>query len=176
MSRKMFAVAALAFIVPVMASKAQLSFGVAAGAAIPSGTMSNSFDTGYNLTGMVNISAPLAPVGFRVDGMFNEFNAKSGTLFPSTAKDRITALSANVIVAAPVPAIVLSPYLIGGLGEYSSKLSTSSTSTNKMGWNIGGGIKFGLAGFSALGEVRYHRIQTSGGSTAFIPVTFGVLF
>jgi hypothetical protein len=172
----MFAVVALALIAPVMASKAQLSFGVAAGAAIPSGNLSNSFDTGYNLTGMVNISAPLAPVGFRVDGMFNEFNAKSGTIFTTDTKERISALSANVIVKAPVPAFVLSPYLIGGLGEYYSKLSTSSTSSNDFGWNIGGGIKFGLAGFSALGEIRYHQIQASGGSVKFIPITFGIMF
>jgi hypothetical protein len=176
----MFAVAALALLAPVMASKAQVSFGVAAGASIPSGDFGKSFDTGYNLTGMLGVSPPLSPVGFRVDGMYNEFNGKSN-IFVSGQKERVSAITANAIVKAPVSAIVLSPYLIGGLGEYFSKFSTAgSTTSNDFGFNIGAGLKFGLAGFDALGEVRYHQFTTKGSAgnftTKFIPITFGIMF
>jgi hypothetical protein len=174
MSRKMFAVVALALIAPVMAAKAQVSFGVAAGAAVPSGSFGDSFDMGYNLTALVAVSPPLSPVGLRVDGMFNEFNSKS-TILGATQKYRISALTANAVFKAP-GVIVLSPYLMGGLGTYNSKIASSSSSSNDFGWNLGGGIKFGLAGFAAFGEIRYHQIQSSGSSLKFIPITFGVMF
>jgi opacity protein-like surface antigen len=176
MSRKMFAVAALALLAPVMASKAQVSFGVAAGAAVPTGKTADSYDTGYNLTAMLGISAPLAPVGFRVDGMFNEFNAKNVT---PTVKFRSSAITANAIVKAPISAIVLSPYLIGGIGMYNTNLSPKPAlfeSSNDFGWNLGAGVKFGLAGFSALGEVRYHQYTANNATVRYVPITFGIMF
>jgi hypothetical protein len=177
MSRKMLAVAALALLAPVAIAQAQLSFGVAAGASMPSGDLKTGVETGYHVMATAGIHPPLAPVGFRVDGMFNEFNEKS----PSTDKGRILALTANAVFSMP-GAIVLSPYLIGGAGMYKmSNSAAGSTSSSDLGVNIGAGIKFGLAGFGAFGEVRFHHIMAEEilGVTPknrFIPISFGITF
>lgn len=173
MSRKMLAVAAFALVAPVMAARAQVSIGVAAGASVPTGTSADAVETGYHVMATLGIMPPLAPVGFRVDGMFNEFNSKSTV---TDVKTRISALTANAVFSAP-GVVVLSPYLIGGLGMYNTTLSpkpTTFSASNDLGFNLGGGIKFGLAGFGAFGEIRYHQI-TDGGYK-FVPITFGIIF
>jgi hypothetical protein len=176
MSRKMLAVAAFALMAPIAMSQAQIKFGVAAGASLPNGDFSTGVETGYHAMVTAGIQPPLAPVGFRVDGMWNQFNIKS-----SSESDRIMALTANAILGMP-GAMVIKPYAIGGVGMYNSKSSfANSTSSNDLGVNIGGGVQFGLAGFSAFGEIRLHNIMAdngAGGTTnvRFIPITFGIIF
>jgi hypothetical protein len=176
MSRKLLTVAALAvFALPLAttAAHAQMGYGVAAGLSAPMGDFGKLVDAGYHATGMLTFSAPLAPVGLRVEGSFNEFNYKS-TILPG-AKSRLLSATANAVVSSPG---ILGPYLIGGLGIYSASCSgaCSSSSSSKVGFNGGGGFKFGLGGFSAFLEARYHYIPVSGSSTSFIPVSFGVTF
>lgn len=180
MSRKMFAIAALALVAPVMASRAQLSLGVGAGASLTSGDLSTSNEMGYHLMATVGIHPPLAPVGFRADAMFNEFNSKSTAA--NAPKQRIMGVNANAVLGLP-GLIVLSPYVIGGVGMYQSKSTAAgATSSNDLGVNIGAGIKFGLAGFGAFGEARFHHIMVEKptvGATPkirFIPITFGITF
>jgi hypothetical protein len=181
MSRKMFAVAAFALMAPIAIAQAQLKFGVGAGASIPSGDLSgdDGLSTGYHLMATAGIQPPLAPVGFRVDGMFNEFNFKS--TLASDLKFRIMGLSANAVLSMP-GAVVLSPYAIGGVGMYNSKSTADGDeASTDMGVNIGAGVKFGLAGFGAFAEARFHHIfaEEVAGTTPkirFIPITFGITF
>jgi hypothetical protein len=177
----MLAVAAFALMAPVAMAQAQLKFGVAAGASLPNGDFADAVETGYHAMVTAGIKPPLAPVGFRVDGMFTEFNAKA----PATdTKERILGLNANAVLSMP-GAVVLSPYLIGGVGMYRQSISPSVPGLDAqtdMGVNIGAGIQFGLAGFSAFGEIRLHNIFNGDGgsgnstSTRFIPITFGITF
>ena len=179
MSRKMFAVAAFALMAPIAVAQAQLplKFGVAAGATVPQGDFADAFETGYHLMGTVGIQPPLAPLGLRIDGMWNELNAKS----VADTKVRIMGLTANAVFSMP-GAVVLSPYAIGGIGMYNTKLTTAGAEANgDFGFNIGAGIKFGLAGFSAFGEARWHSVKgddSAGGNDSFkfIPITFGIMF
>ena len=177
MSRKMLAIAAFALVAPFTMAQAQLKFGIGAGASLPGGDMKDGLETGYHLMATAGIQPPLAPVGFRVDGSFNEFNQKS----PATEKTRIMGLTANAVLSMP-GAVVLSPYAIGGVGMYNSKSTgAGSESSNDMGVNIGAGIKFGLAGFSAFGEIRWHKIfpeEVLGvkPNVSYIPITFGIIF
>ena len=119
----------------------------------------------------------VAPVGFRVDGMFNQFNYKSTAL--SGEHTNVMGLNANAILSMP-GAIVLSPYVIGGVGMYKSTSSISGAgSSTDPGVNIGAGVSFGLAGFGAFAEIRLHNVMVdngSGGTTnsRFIPITFGI--
>src|SRR3954467_1606627 len=141
MSRKLLAVAAFALMAPVAIAQAQLNFGIGAGASIPNGDFATGIETGYHLLVTAGIHPPLAPVGFRVDGMFNQFNGKS----PSTSKLNVMGLSANAVLSMP-GAVVLSPYAIGGVGMYRSSISPKITgvdASNDLGVNIGAGIKFG---------------------------------
>lgn len=177
MSRKMLAVAAFALIAPIAMAQAQLSFGIAAGASVPSGDLSDGYETGYHLMATAGIQPPLAPVGFRVDGMFNQFNQKS----PGTNKLNIMGLTANAVFSMP-GAIVLSPYAIGGVGMYNMKSDAAGAEAETdLGLNIGVGVKFGLAGFGAFAEARFHHIMSEevAGVTPkfrFIPITFGIAF
>ena len=179
MSRKMLAVAAFALMAPIAAAQAQIKFGIGAGASIPNGDFATGIETGYHLMATAGIQPPLAPVGFRVDGMFNEFNGGA----PSTSKLRVMGLSANAVLSMP-GAIVLSPYAIGGVGMYRSSISPKITGVDAetdLGVNIGAGIKFGLAGFGAFAEVRLHNIMSDDGAgnnvnSRFIPITFGITF
>jgi hypothetical protein len=177
MSRKMLAVAAFALMAPIAMAQAQLKFGVAAGASLPNGDFANGTETGYHLMAVAGIKPPLSPVGFRVDGMWNQFSAEA----PATAKLRILSLSANAILSMP-GAMVISPYAIGGVGMYNSKSDIAGDEgSNDLGVNIGAGVNFGLAGFSAFGEIRLHNIMAdngAGGTTnvRFIPISFGITF
>jgi opacity protein-like surface antigen len=178
MSRKLFAVAALALLAPIAASQAQVGFGIAAGLSVPSGDFGDGAQSGYHVMGTVAFSPPAAPVGFRVDGMWNEFKLKAPF---DNVKDRIMALTANAVVGMP-GAMVVSPYLIGGLGYYKMKTDQAGDDgTSKVGFNIGAGVKFGLAGFGAFAEARMHQFSVdngTGGNTAvrFIPISFGIIF
>jgi outer membrane protein with beta-barrel domain len=178
MSRKLLMVAALSVLaLPVTAAHAQMGFGVAAGLSAPMGDFKDAVDAGYHLTGMLTFAAPLAPVGLRVEGSFNEFNFKSTVI--SDAKERILSGTANAVISTPG---MMGFYVIGGLGEYHVTASCSAGcdgSINKFGFNGGAGFKFGLSGFSAFVEARYHTFDSgsnNAGRISYVPVSFGVTF
>ena len=91
-------------------------------------------------------------------------------------------VSGRINAVLGIPSIIVSPYLIGGLGIYhlmssgSSSGVTSSASTNKFGWNIGAGIDLPLLVFAGRLEARYHSVSTDGGNYAYVPVTVGIRF
>lgn len=171
MSRVVLAVAATVIAVPV--ARAQTSFGVAAGAALPLGNFGDAVDMGYNLTASLGLNAPMLPVGVRIEGMYNGFSYKSSTGVSGSPKILAGTVNATLSSATMIPM----GYLIGGLGMYhfDSDIAGASTS-NKVGFNIGAGWKLPLTGFSARVEARYHHVSTEGSSTSFIPITFGVAF
>src|SRR5437016_3003139 len=131
MSRKLLTAAALAVFALPMAAHAQMGYGVAAGLSAATGDFGKLVDAGYHVTGILTFSAPLAPVGARVEGSFNEFNYKSTIL--SGAKARLLSATANAVFSSPG---IMGPYLIGGLGIYNASTSCSgctSSSSSKVG-------------------------------------------
>jgi hypothetical protein len=181
MSRNLLTAAAfVAFAFPAATTSAQMGYGLAAGLSVPIGDFGKATDTGYHLTGLVTMSAPLLPIGFRADGSFSEFNYSD----PSSAKARLVYATVNAVVPSPG---IFGPYVIGGFGIYhaSAQCSTCTTTSTKGGINVGAGIKFGLGGLAVFVEARHHYIAgpsdpTNGGvkgsSTQFIPVSFGLTF
>lgn len=175
MTRRTLALAILAaaIAIPAQSASAQLpiSFGIAAGATFPSGDLGDAAKTGYHVLATIDAHAPLMPVGFRADGMFNELDLELGS-----GKSRVWSGTANVVLNAGG----LGPYLIGGLGVYHTTLSggglLTSDSETKFGLNGGVGIRIPLTGFSAFAEARYHRLLDTDGSVALVPLTFGVTF
>src|SRR5438132_5752666 len=67
LSRAALGLAATLFVAPAL--QAQASFSVAAGATVPMGGTADQFKTGYNITAGIGIKPPLAPLGFRFEGM-----------------------------------------------------------------------------------------------------------
>lgn len=167
-SRAALVLAASLVTVPTL--HAQTSFIVAAGATVPIGDAANAYKMGYNASVGLGISAPLAPVGLRIEGMFNQLDWKG-----AQGNTRILAGIANATFSGPGMPM---GYLIGGLGMYNMKASTSfaSSSDTKIGFNIGGGLNIPLTGFGAFVEARLHYIATQGKATTLIPLTFGIKF
>lgn len=181
MSRKLQLAAALAVLaLPVVTARAQIGLGVAAGASAPMGDFGKAVESGYHVTGLLTLGVPLLPVGGRLEGSFSEFNYKAVS---NGAKSRILSATANGTLSTPG---LIGPYLIGGVGIYraTAECTGCNTSSTKVGYNGGGGMKIGLAGFSVFVEARYHYVPgasdpTNGGvksSTQFIPVSVGVTF
>jgi len=149
-----------------------VQIGVALGGAFPLSDLGKSFNTGFNVTGTIGINVPLLPVGFRIDAAYNQFSAKGA----SNVSAKIAGVSGNVVFSVP-GAVIVSPYLIGGVGYYRvSSSATGSVASNSFGFNAGAGVKIPLLVFSTFIEARYNRISESGGSTSFVPVTVGVMF
>jgi hypothetical protein len=163
------------------AARAQVStvakpvqFGIAAGAALPMSDLSTFYQMGFNGTVTVGFHPQMIPLGIRVDGAYNQFSAKSGTVGGNV---HFTSVTGNLVYS--IPSETVAPYLIGGAGVYNAAINIpgfGSGSSNKFGWNLGGGIKMPLSGFDTFLEARYNQVQGNGGSLKFIPITFGVMF
>lgn len=168
LSRSAIALAAIILATPSI--HAQASFSVAIGAAVPMGDAADMVDMGYNATVGIGIKPPLAPLGLRVEGMFNSFDYKSTVL--SNASTRVIGLTANGTYTL-APQI----YLIGGLGAYSSKDSNAGASAETdFGINVGAGVNIPLTGFGTYVEARFHHIASEPRNFQFIPITVGIKF
>lgn len=167
LSRAAIAIAAILFAVPAL--HAQTSFNVAIGAAVPMGDAADLVDMGYNATVGIGIKPPLAPLGLRVEGMFNSFKYSNAAI---DASQRVMGLTANGTYTM-IPQV----YLIGGVGMYNSKASISgSSSSTDFGFNFGAGVNIPLTGFGTYLEARFHHISGDGGNFQFVPITFGIKF
>jgi hypothetical protein len=171
--RRLSAVAVLLVgsLIAAPAARAQMSFSVAAGAALPMGDNGDGLKMGYNATLGLGIKPPLAPLGLRIEGMFNSFEIED----VSDGSQRTMALIANGTFST----IAMPVYLIGGLGMYNSKVtigSLSSDASNDIGLNVGVGFNIPLTGFGTFIEARYHHIMVDGGSFGMLPITVGIKF
>jgi hypothetical protein len=169
MSRAALALAAILVTSPAL--EAQTSFSVAAGATVPIGSTADGLNTGYNALVALGIKPPLAPLGVRIDGMYNSMDSK----VTGVGAFRILAATVNGTlsgVGMPIPM----GYLIGGLGMYNSSVSGGSGSETDFGFNIGAGLSFPLTGFSTFLEARFHFVSSEGESMKFVPISFGLKF
>lgn len=169
------ATAALAVTLSASAALAQIApqLGLRAGISTPIGGLKTSQDMGYNLGVSLGLKPILSPVGVRFEAAFNQFKGKtSGVVkFPDA---RIFEGTANLLLDLfPMPTLAL--YAIGGGGLYNTK-SGSASGTTDPGINLGGGLRFGLAGFNAHVEARWHNTFAKGGNLRYVPLTVGISF
>lgn len=148
-----------------------VSLGIAAGAAIPVGDLSDRWNTGFNGTVGLGLSSVGTPIGLRFEAMYNKFFGRDDVGNPPDI--RVIGGTANLVYSLPGQGI--RPYLIGGGGYYGVKREDLE-SQNKFGLNGGIGAMFPLSGFNTYAEARFHHVFTDGNSAQFIPVTFGILF
>ncbi|MEO7082711.1 MAG: outer membrane beta-barrel protein [Gemmatimonadaceae bacterium] len=175
-TRPLAAIAALvvSLAVPLVA-RAQsnnMSFNVAAGLSLASGTFGDRNDAGYNIAAGLGIKQPGSRLGFRAEGTYNQFNEKGTDGTSHAAGVTLNALY-DLIPASSKQSN--SVYAIGGIGYYNTRepFLDFDNQTN-FGWNVGGGFRFPLSGFSAYVEVRYHSVSNI--DATFIPITFGLVF
>ncbi len=160
--------------VHAQATRGSTHFNIAAGASLPTGTFSDGVDVGYHFTVGVGVQDRSSALGFRAEGTYNAFNAKAGG-----GDVRVAGLNANASYdLANVGATGSKLYAIGGIGFYDTRVSgflgAPAHSESDFGWNVGGGFRFPLSGFSAYLEARYH--QVSNADAHFVPISFGLLF
>jgi opacity protein-like surface antigen len=183
--RHLPATLALLSVVGATPAAAQLSFGLGGGATIPSGSVSDRQNTGYNGLATLQIGMPLMPVVFRIDAGYNGFGGKNFRDALGQAQEgtdaRIISGTANLIWNL-LPASPIKPYAIGGVGYYDTKFD-GTESSREFGWNAGGGLKVSLTGAALFVEARVHNVNNAafsvgGGRTTsrFIPVTVGIQF
>jgi opacity protein-like surface antigen len=183
LKRSLFVVALAGAALVSFEARAQMStivkpiqFGIAGGIAIPLSDLNDVAGTGFNGTVTVGLNPAMIPLGIRIDGAYNQFGIDDDQ---GGGDFRFTSVTGNLVYK--IPAITVSPYLIGGGGWYHVSVSDNAivvgpASDDHFGWNIGGGISMALSGFDTFIEARYNQIQVEGGSTKFVPITFGVMF
>ena len=163
------AVLAFSATASVVHAQNPMTFGIAAGASIPTGDLGDFVGTGFHGMATLGFMPSMLPFGMRIDGMYNSMDGKDDADF--TAK--IIAVTANGVFA--MPGMMASPYIIGGLGFYNTDFDTGADAENDFGINVGVGAKFNLSGFGTFAEARYHHIFAED-ALQFIPITFGIMF
>lgn len=160
------------------------TIGIAGGLAAPIGDFGDGYKSGYDIAAFVGFRPAAAPVGFRIEGAYNQFDAKAS----SNVNSKIFDVTGNIVLGTPGEPGSIRPYAIAGLGLYNVKSSvrvgsaTTSVSDTKFGLNGGAGLDLPLSGISAFIEARLHYIFTDSGNTgrgynaSFIPVVVGVRF
>ena len=182
--RGLAAGAGAALLLAAAPAHAQVAFGLAAGATVPSGSLNDRQNLGYNGLATLQLGVPTFPLQLRADLQYNSFGGKNFTNAVNQAVDgldtRVISGTVNGVFTLLQGAV--KPYLIGGVGYYDTQLK-GTDATRKFGYNYGAGVKFGMTGASLFVEARLHEIKDAtfdvGGnrSTAkFIPVTIGILF
>jgi len=159
-----------------VAAKAQANtthFNIAAGLTLPTGEFGNDNDAGYNLILGIGAKPRTSQLGFRAEGIFNEFNAHG-----TDEKSRAAGITGNATydLATGNRTNANSLFVIGGIGYYRTRDASLLFTRNEsnVGWNVGGGFQFPLTGFSAYVEARYHTVSNT--NVRFVPISFGLLF
>ena len=171
-----------------------IGVGVVGGTSSPTGSLSDIAKSGWHAGAFVELKLPVIPVGFRLEGAWHQFGDKPFDSSGGTTGARIADVTLNATYdILPVP--IIKPYLIGGVGEYSARLTsvsqvvivtpggsggvtdvrTTATET-KFGVNGGAGVRLQLGGFAAFVEARWHDIFTSGRNVQMVPVSVGLRF
>lgn len=174
MKRRVLAVLAVVCVVGAGSLSAQNArFGVGGGLLMPMGDY-NTFDKpGFIFGAGVVVPVGTAPVALRIEGSYSQ-TSHDGV----GGKSKIIGGMASLVYSFTGAGSV-TPYVLGGLGFYNLKVDITgagSTSTSKIGFGGGGGLRFPMGSASLFVEARYMNIATSGGATAFVPIIAGVSF
>ena len=153
------------------AQKTPTTFNLAGGIGLPTGSFGDFNESGFSLIGGLGFAAPASPIRFRAEAAYNQFNHKS----PSSQSSRAGGFTGNAVYDfAMAPGATFTPYAIGGIGLYGTRDFDNSDSQWNVGWNLGGGVRFPLTGFSVYVEARYHSVSSV--AVSFAPIVFGVAF
>jgi hypothetical protein len=151
----------------------QFSWGVSAGAAVPANTLAKDHHTGVNAGITFAFGGVGQLFGVRVDGMFNQFGAKSAT---TAGNARILGGTVNLVLGILGQGERV--YLTGGVGGYGIRPGVKGQS-GKNDFGVNGGIGLWLPGVNGFIEARFHhfyRALADKRPAVFVPITLGILF
>ena len=148
------------------------TLGIAAGATVPTGDFADFYGTGFNVMGSLGFQPAALPVGISIDVAYHSLGIDDEFLEVGEDADDLSIISgtANAVLTLSNAGGVR-PYLIGGLGLYRLDPGNGFDAQTDFGLNGGGGLEFGLAGFSTFVEARYHSADFD-----YIPISFGIRF
>src|SRR4029077_17394914 len=112
MSRRPFAMAAVAILAALTPARAQSGIGIAAGGSLPTSDFGQVADPGYHLTALAHIAKHDSPVALRLDGTFSQYSYPSDLHVPD-ASTRLIYGTANLVISA---ASGVGPDVIRGAG------------------------------------------------------------
>jgi opacity protein-like surface antigen len=122
----------------------------------------------------MGLRQPGSPISFRAEGVYTAYNQK----FSDNTKTSAGGITGNALYTISVsPGTPVTPYIIGGIGYYNTRVDVRSSEVASewdIGWNLGGGLRFPLSGFSAYIEARYNKVSNA--DVAFTPIVFGLAF
>jgi hypothetical protein len=149
----------------------RVQYGIAAGLPIPLGELADITRTSLSVLATLAFNPDYMPIGLRFDLANSAFEPKGGGR-------NVNYTSGTVNLVFISPSATASPYLIGGLGVYSSNVDINATAgaDTNLGLNFGAGLKIPLGRFQTFLEARYNRVSASIGTVDFVPITFGILF
>ena len=151
----------------------QFSWGLMAGAAIPARELAKDHNTGFNGGITFALGGIGQLVGFRIDGLYSTFSAKSGT---TAGNANIAGGTANLVI--PLLGNGHHLYLTGGVGGYGFHSGVKGVKSVS-DWGLNGGAGWWLPVANAFIEARYHhfyRAFPDKHPAVFVPITLGVLF
>jgi Outer membrane protein beta-barrel domain len=141
--------------------------GASVGISFPTGALSRTHASGFNLGALAEYEAPGEAMGIRGEFFYERFGGKA-----TVAGARSSQTTAGIIDAIyHVPDSALHAYFIGGMGIYN--VTGSGT---KPGFNGGLGIRIPLTGMTAYFEARLHTVLIDNASYLTLPVSFGLSF
>jgi hypothetical protein len=163
------------YLAPVLGAQNQptegIRFGVGGGLILPMGNYADVDKAGWNLLGVIQLPISRSPIHLRFDAMYGQTSHKSTF---GSGNTTLTGATGDLLYHLGEHAAKVRPYVLGGLGVYNVDAGGSSETDFTFGF--GGGILFGIGTMHAFLEGRYMRVQASGASLPFVPVTFGVMF
>ena len=152
-------------------SSGQARFGMSGGLAVPLSDLDDVAKPGYNVAASLHFGGTHVPIGGRVEGSLNGFSLDDGD-------DDVRILNLTVNAVANFGQRPTSPYIIGGLGIYNSKVGPFD-SKNAIGVNLGGGLRFPVGDLVTFVEARYHLMlgnRSDFANLQYIPITFGFVY
>jgi opacity protein-like surface antigen len=185
MRRKLVGLAVTALLISTSARSAAAQargyFGVGAGLSLPLGSFKDEAKLGWLGQAIAGVTAKNGMWGGRVDASYSRFSLKNlGT--GVSGHDALLGFNADVVLTPGHSASKARPYILAGVGLYNAKVTVSGTGTGtgsasstKFAFNGGAGVNIKTSGnMGVFIEARFVSVQTSGGSTSFIPVVIGL--
>lgn len=158
-------------------SRSGIELSIGAGAALPSGTLNDVNDLGWQGQFAASYTFAEKPVGLQLDGNYARF--ASGTTLD--LRNEMIYGTVNGVYRFRLNNTVLEPYAIAGGGVYHNDAAGADAvgihSRTRAGVNGGLGLTFRLSEMKLFFESRYHDVFSglAGGTDArFVNLTLGV--
>jgi opacity protein-like surface antigen len=154
-----------------MAQERPVKLNLGGGVSLTHGDFSDAQSPGWHALVGLDLTSPDQPLGFRLDGMYNSFTARS-----SGPDEKLTSATANATYSFPMIASPVTPYVIGGAGAYHRECKDiTCVSKTKFGWNAGAGVKGDVVGAGWFAEARFNSVNGGlVGNSRFTTLTLGL--